>query len=70
VLVLIAPFKQSFDDKGLTYTVPENLREEITLGAFVEISIGSKNTFGIIIDIDAESNYDTNKLKSISKIIP
>ncbi len=70
MLVLIAPFNQSFDDKGLTYTVPENLREEATLGAFVEIPLWTKSTLWIIIDRDTETMYDSEKLKPLSKIVP
>jgi len=40
--VIISPFFKTFDDIGLTYSVPDFLVEEIKIGQIVEIPFRDK----------------------------
>lgn len=68
MIALVAPFTQSFDDIWLTYQIPESWKDQAKKGNIVWISIGTKETLWIIIDIKDTTEYDKEKIKPISKI--
>ncbi len=70
MLSLIAPFWQSFDDKGLTYKVPEKFQSILWLWHIVKVPIWSKSTYWVVIDISKQSpsTEDNEKIKEIEYV--
>ncbi len=68
--VIISPFFKTFDDIGLTYSVPDFLVEEIKIGQIVEIPFRDKVEYWIILKITkkVELDYDESKIKSLISI--
>jgi primosomal protein N' len=51
MLVLVAPEKKSFDDRGLAYSVPSDLREFVKIGSIVIVPFREESHLAIILDI-------------------
>jgi len=66
--VVVAPFNQSFDDRGLTYIVPAFLEWKISLWDMIEIPLWKKITFGVAVSFIDDYSWDKTKLKSIIDI--
>lgn len=65
--ILVAPFKNSFDEIGLWYSVPEALWEA-KVGQVVEINIQTKKDLAVIIEI-SDQRENTEKIKPICQIL-
>lgn len=67
MLVTVSPFVKSFDDIGLTYLVPKELEEYISLGIVVDVPLQTQIVSGVILDIQKEEKliFDIDKLKPI-----
>lgn len=72
MFVQIAPFSQSFDELGLTYSIPSNLTESIKIGQIAQIEIGSKMSYGVIYKIfnsqESLEEFSWKTLKSTKDI--
>lgn len=66
----IIPFKNSFDDIGLTYSIPEELQASIKIGQIVEIPFKNKTDLGLVYSIESDipKHFDANKIKEIKNI--
>lgn len=73
MFVQVAPFMQSFDNLGFTYSVAEDIFSNIKLGQIVEIELKSKRTFALVYKIfqtqDELEIYIGKKIKIIKPII-
>ncbi len=56
-------------DQALTYGVPENLIMKIKVGCLVRISLGRRQTIGIVLSLSPKENPPENKLKDISSLV-
>ncbi|MBW7954763.1 DEAD/DEAH box helicase family protein [Candidatus Gracilibacteria bacterium] len=68
MFAIISPFSRSFDDIGFTYKIPTSLISTLTIGMVVEVPFGDKKTFGVVLNIVNETNFDKSKIKEILNI--
>ncbi len=60
MFALVAPFKSSFDDVGITYHVPENI-QELKVGQIVEVPLRSKSELGVVLEISEIAKFDDHQ---------
>jgi len=65
---IVSPFWNTFDDIGLTYFIPEHLRDDLKLYQIVEIPLKDKIEIAVVLKIEATSDIEQSKLKSIISI--
>ena len=65
---IVSPFWNTFDDIGLTYFIPEHLRNELQLYQIVEIPLKDKIEIAVVLKIETTSDIEQSKLKSIISI--
>jgi len=53
----VVPFSGTFDTRGLTYSVPENLHSILKLYQFVEVPLKNQNELALVLEID-QKNYE------------
>lgn len=70
MLITVSPFLKSFDDIWLTYLVPKELEEYISLGIVVDVPLQTQVVSGIVLGIQKDENliFDIDKLKPIISI--
>ena len=66
---IVSPFWNTFDDIGLTYFIPEHLRDDITLYQVVEIPLKDKIEIAVVLKIEETSDIEQSKLKCKSNLL-
>lgn len=56
-------------DQALTYSVPPNLTAKMRVGCLARISLGRRQTIGIVLSLSPRESPPKNKLKSITSLV-
>ena len=56
-------------DQALTYNVPLNLTAKMRVGCLVRISLGRRQTIGIVLSLSPRESPPKNKLKAITSLV-
>ena len=56
-------------DQALTYSVPLNLTAKLKVGCLVRISLGRRQTIGIVLSLSPRESPPKNKLKAITSLV-
>ena len=56
-------------DQALSYGVPKSLISRIQIGCLVRISLGRRNTIGIVLSLTPKERPPVNKLKFITSLV-
>ena len=56
-------------DQALSYGVPQSLINRIQIGCLVRISLGRRNTIGIVLSLSPKERPPVNKLKFITSLV-
>lgn len=68
MFAIISPFTQSFDDIWFTYKVPQTFEESLKTWNVVKIPFWKKEVFWLVLEINANTDFDKLKIKEIIDI--